>query len=356
MLNIVAPNIFKGDAVGDFCIDIAEALNAKGYPTQIYAKNFTSPAIRDYDNLLADTDTSQQNLLYFHSTHDVNLERLLEIPFSKRLLYYHGITNPKFFKNDPVAYQACLNGIQQIKELQGFDLYFANSDYNCKNFRAFGSYKDLVIDAYPPIQRNMLQPNTVSRHPYPKNRPIKLTSIGRLTPHKKVDDSIKYSALLAQYFTQIDFDIIGPETDIDTTKHINTLIDKANQNVPNLNITYHGFIDRDILHKFVQTADIYITMSEDEGFCIPLYEMVEQKKICVAFWNDSYAEYLRKNDLHLNDKSLIAMKNSALYLKEILSSEEEYETFLDAQETHLLNCRNKIDQSSFLNRIMSNLD
>ena len=80
--------------------------------------------------------------------------------------------------------------------------------------------------------------------------------------------------------------------------------------------------------------------------------MVEQNKICVAYWNNAYSDYLEKSELHLEAKTPEAIFRSINFLKHILSSEQEYVSYLQAQKKHLSECSKNIVKSDFVNNLI----
>ena len=74
------------------------------------------------------------NILFYHySIEDINLKLLLELNF-KKIIFFHGITPPRFFPNGSDLFNNCTKGLSDINFLNDFDLYISNSTESKNQF------------------------------------------------------------------------------------------------------------------------------------------------------------------------------------------------------------------------------
>ncbi len=129
MVHLVSTNVFEFDAVGNFALSVHRLLRANGVASQLYAGNF-DPTLRETIRHTCELfeAAAEDDLVFVNfSIFEPWLPRVVELP-SKKILYFHNITPPRFLQVYDAEYAAhCADGIAQLKYLDQFDALMANS-------------------------------------------------------------------------------------------------------------------------------------------------------------------------------------------------------------------------------------
>ena len=140
------------DGVGNSTIYFQNLLKSFG-DTELVAHYSNINGVTNFDEYIKKHNS--ENILFYHySIEDIKLNLLLELNFKRRIIYYHGITPPKFFPQSSELFNSCKKGLSNINDLLDFDLYIANSTESKNQFiraitKNFIASKNFII--MPPI-------------------------------------------------------------------------------------------------------------------------------------------------------------------------------------------------------------
>jgi len=111
-----------------------------------------------------------------------------------------------------------------------------------------------------------LAPPAAKKH----TTPTTLLFVGRIVSHKRVEDLL---SLLAQYRERDPSArgvIVGHAGQSAYRDHLRSV--QAMLELPDDCVAWRGDVTVDELAKLYDTASVYVSMSEDEGFCLPIFE------------------------------------------------------------------------------------
>lgn len=285
---LIHGTITTHDAIGNDIAAMYELLNRK-YECKCFAINAWNGELAYVDETEArDIILDQDALVIFH--HSVNwqhAEDMLSDHKCKLVIKYHNITPPEFFEPYRESdYLTCKLGREQtrrlVKKFPGA-FWLADSRYNaldldggdvsvCPPFNKVDEW-----DHYSPdedLLKSLL---------YDKN--IKLLFVGRMAPnkgHKMLVDIV--SEYIQKYDSNIKLYIIGKP---DAQKYSEEILDKIEQFGISDNIEFVGEINDPILMSYYLGCDIYLNVSDHEGFCVPIIEA--QKFMLPVIAKDSSA-------------------------------------------------------------------
>jgi glycosyltransferase involved in cell wall biosynthesis len=278
-IHIAAPDIHVGDAVGNHCLALALDFAEQGHTCELFAQRATSPhqTVRPLADLLsgAPPHTSQDLLLVSHSIYDPHLRQLLKLP-GRKLAYFHGITPPELLlEHDPVAAYYCARGYAQLPLLAQFDRVVANSAFNLRDLQQHipGALAPDRTSVVPPISarfplfaRPARSPRTIPAQP---GQPLHLLTVGRVVPHKRIEDLIEVVALLAQQGQASHLHVVGSSHNAD----YRALLDRTIQtHGVQAHVHLHGMVSDTELAQQYEAADVLLLASLHEGFCVPVLE------------------------------------------------------------------------------------
>ncbi len=282
MLYQISPAISYGDAVGNEIVAIDGLLRKNGIAAEIRIPrisrrmrlNLRVKKLRE--NFFPDPGDT----ILYHVTSGSDLNLKIYEYSCRVILRYHNITPPEFFKgyNDTIM-ESCEWGRNQLKEMAGKTEYvLADSEYNKSDLISCGFTCPIEVI---PILKKPVKTGRISPDPH------MILSVGRLAPNKRVDNVIK---VFAEY--QKNFDpkayliIVGSDYALEKCSlELKELCEKI-WSEDNKNLTpptFAGHVSDRRLVWYFRKAGMYITMSEHEGFCVPLIESMEYGIPIVAY-------------------------------------------------------------------------
>jgi L-malate glycosyltransferase len=192
------------------------------------------------------------------------LRGLLDLPHRK-LLVYHNVTPARYLWNHhPAVAVACELGRRQLpRYAQAVDAAVADSEFNAAELRALGGREVGVV----PI---LFDPGRLeSRGRAPSGRGPLVAVVGRLVPNKRPDLAL---AAFAAYQRACAPDarllMIGEPLSPAFGRTVERLVDESGAS----NVTIAGGISQADLNAAYAEADVLLSTSEHEGFCVPLLE------------------------------------------------------------------------------------
>ena len=131
VIHCMAPGIHLMDAVGNFCLDLADCLDAAGFSTKLHANSFPRRLLGRV-SILSDVFPSirpDDLILVSFSIFDTCLRSILELP-NPKVCYFHGVTPPELLQEfDPMTAEVCRKAMRQLPRLAMFDVVLANPPY-----------------------------------------------------------------------------------------------------------------------------------------------------------------------------------------------------------------------------------
>ncbi len=185
----------------------------------------------------------------------------------RKILIYHNITPPEFFEpySRPIA-DGCRWGLRQTALLaRRAELCLADSGFNRDALRDMGARDAEVLPVLVPFADYAAGPDGADR-----DGRTHLLFVGRVVPNKKLENVVR---AFACYQTRYDPDARltlagGADTVPAYTARLRAYI--AELGVRGVTLT--GKIPFGALLALYRSADVFLCLSEHEGFCVPLLE------------------------------------------------------------------------------------
>jgi glycosyltransferase involved in cell wall biosynthesis len=267
-LRICAPDIFSGDAVGNHCLGIARMAERLGWEVEVYARQFdvSTRTIHDIEALFADI-REDDTLLLSYSIFDPNLDALLDLR-CRKICYFHGITSPELLRAfEPRTAELCEQAIAQLPKLAGFDAVIANSRNSANSLPPQVSTASIAV--IPPVFADM-PAFAGTRAPRSRTaRGINLLMVGRVVPHKRIEDAIDVLAQLVKREINVSLSVVGSMPNFDYTKF---LLNRARALGVLGRVDFTGMVDDADLSAAFDRAGALLSLSRHEGFCVPALE------------------------------------------------------------------------------------
>jgi len=270
----ILPNICAGDAVSDDCLAIDEIIGNIGCDTEIYAETI----IGDRAKLKAKHITKlpkikEDDILIYHCSIGWKHSSIIKNAPCYKIMRYHNITPPKFFESyHKELYQLTTQGYEELYCFKDIiNRCIADSQYNKENLIGMGYLCDIdVITVIVPFKKYDQQANNDIINEYSMVKRDKFLFTGRVAPNKKIEDII---IAFYNYKTYINGNSIlflaGSFSKNDM--YYNKLMFIINK-LKLEDVHFLGHISFYDLLAYYRLADVYLCMSEHEGFCVPLLE------------------------------------------------------------------------------------
>jgi len=260
-----------GDAVTNSMFIIRKIVREAGFKSDIYvehvAKEFQNELI-SYKNY---SSHPNQVLIVHHSMgHD--LDEWIASLKDQIILVYHNVTPPKFFPKGSPFYHYAQKGKEQLKIFRHLvSGAIADSIFNESELKALGYNKTITI----PL---LINTQEIKRHPWNKQLYDKLKSekdfnilfVGRIVENKCQHDLIEILRILNNLgYRKSKLYLVGDITSNLYFENLKKLISKYNVNQ---HVFFTGKVTYEDLYAYYRAADVFLCMSEHEGFCVPIVE------------------------------------------------------------------------------------
>jgi glycosyltransferase involved in cell wall biosynthesis len=205
---------------------------------------------------------SDEVLLLHYSGYAPAVVRLLETP-RRSLLISHNITPARYFwAHEPLEGVRCALAPAQLIELaQRADSVAGVSEYNARQLRSAGVGD---VDVIPVLfDRSAL--GAAGAAP---DGPPTLLFVGRLAPHKRQDLVIRAFAEYQRHAPGARLVLVGVPISPSFEQRLRTLADELAPGA----VTFENGIASARLWDHYRSAHAFVSLSEHEGFCIPLLE------------------------------------------------------------------------------------
>jgi glycosyltransferase involved in cell wall biosynthesis len=291
-----------GDAIGNEALAIQARLRALGYDSEIYAEH-VHPRVAHLARPLwrYPEVSSRDTVCLFHFSIGSAAGRLI-FPAPDRLVaIYHNITPAHFF----LGFHRHLAGLcyHGRRELRAFaprtELGLGDSEFNRRELQEAGYARTGVLPIVLDLARYDRPPSPVVERLFRDGRKNVLF-VGRVIPNKKIEDLISTFAAYQRW--------VEPQSRlllVGEWKGFERYFDRLNERVRALGVeevVFTGHVDDDELAAYYRLADVFLCLSEHEGFCVPLVEAMHFGVPVVAYDAGAVGETLRGGGVLLREK------------------------------------------------------
>lgn len=301
-----ATSLTYGDAISNEMMEIRSMLRDEGYKSEIFIKFYDprmAPFIRDYREY--SKFSAPDNIVIFHFSIGSPVSKLFfRIP-DKKIMIYHNITPYDFFLDyHRILTRECYKGRLEIKLFSDkTDLALGDSEFNRRELEKAGYPRTGVLPLLLDFSKFDRPGDSVIRNMY-SNGKFTLLFVGRIIPNKKFEDIIKTFYFYKKYFNPDSQLILAGEY-----RGMERYLSALQELVKELeldDVIFTGHISFSELVAYFETADVYLSMSEHEGFGVPLLEAFYKRIPVVAFAAGAVEETMNGGGLLLQQKNFPA--------------------------------------------------
>jgi glycosyltransferase involved in cell wall biosynthesis len=191
-----------------------------------------------------------------------------------RVLQYHNITPASFFAPyAPQLFRLASIGRRELQSLVGrVDLALGDSEFNRRELEQLGFSRTGVLPILVNTERITAAPPRPALETILGDGLINFLFVGRIAPNKRIDDHIRLAEVYKRYVdSYYRFIFVGRHDGIPAYyAQIRALIAQFKM-LPD-RFWFTGPVPDEDLGAFYRWADVYVSLSEHEGFCVPLVE------------------------------------------------------------------------------------
>jgi len=313
-----------GDAISGEALTIKRVLRDLGYDSEIVSLNthekYKGQNISLPDFLSTRADKCSLAINHYSISSPLN-DAYIKLKNAKRALIYHNVTPPSWFSsyNHRVTEDLKKGRSDLAKLTEITNLAIADSSFNRDELLEIG-FKNPEVLPLPldptrwsgPANAGIL--NILSSHGGPN-----VLHVGRLAPNKCIEDIIKgFYFFHHKFSSKSRLWLIGSDTDTELYSfELRRIVSELRLKDA---VTFAGSVSDDELKAFYEKADLYLCMSEHEGFCVPAIEALHFDVPVIYFESSALPETLGKGAIGVKNKDPLKI---ACLMNEILENEQE---------------------------------
>jgi len=299
------PAAHRGDAIGDSARMVRDLLRRMGHESDLFALTIDED-MRQEVRPFSDPGATRGDVTIFHFA----LPSPMTEPFARldgaRVLQYHNITPAQFFAPyDPALFRLAALGRRELRTLAGqVDLALGDSAFNTSELSELGFERTGVMPIAVNLERLTAAPRRPALERILADGLINILFVGRIAPNKRIEDHIRLAELYKRYVdSYYRFIFVGRTDGVPAYyAQVRALIDDF-QMLPD-RFWFTGAVPDEDLAAFYRWAVAYVSLSDHEGFCVPLVEAMAADVPIVAYSAGAVAETLGGAGLLFSPKDL----------------------------------------------------
>lgn len=268
------PILSFGDAVGNDALALHHSLQKAGYACELRAA-YIAPKIAQAETVRTTDDLSDikpDDIVIYHLSTGHELNLLFAKLNCKKIIRYHNITPPHFFCGyHPILLENCLDAYNQTRMMaKCADFCLADSAYNREELIRMGYQCNIeVMPILIPFSDYEQEPDAQVIEQM-KDGMTNILFTGRISPNKRQEDVIAaFSVYQKQYNPNSRLILVG---NYDGMENYYERLQAYVKETGAKNVLFPGHISFPAILAYYHSADLFLCMSDHEGFCVPLVE------------------------------------------------------------------------------------
>jgi L-malate glycosyltransferase len=273
VINQWVPAAHKGDAIGDSARRVRDLLRTMGHDSELYALTIDDELRHDV-YMFADPAARRGDLTIFHYALPSPMTAAFASLGSGRVLQYHNVTPAEYFAPfDPALFRLAQLGRDELAMLAGHtELALGDSEYNRQELESLGFGRTGVFPIAVDTTRVTRAAERPSLERILDDGLVNFLFVGRMAPNKKIEDIIKLAEVYKRYIDAYYRFIFVGRYDVVPRYYSMIRALMAEYRLLDDRFVFTGAVPDEELAVYYQHAAVYLSLSEHEGFCVPLIE------------------------------------------------------------------------------------
>ena len=297
----ILPTVVYGDAVSNHALALADILKQMNLETEIYAQNIGRGAQGKVKHMDRYRNSGKDILIYHMSTGTSLSQDVMKMPSFRKVMIYHNITPPEFMRDYSWRdYRILREGRRQLAMMKDtFDWAFGDSEYNCRELSQYG-YRNVhllpILISYPDYGK---VPSRRILTKYQDGR-TNILFLGRIAPNKRQEDIIKTFFYYRNYMDPTSrLFLVGSYTGMERYYGALQLL---TEKLELADVFFTGKVPFEEILAYYRISDVFLCMSEHEGFCVPLIESMLFQVPILAYSSTAIPDTLGNAGVLLKEK------------------------------------------------------
>jgi glycosyltransferase involved in cell wall biosynthesis len=269
----LVPAYHRGDAIGDEATYLRQHFRSQGYSSEIYRLTCDRELEAESSAFAAFPEPAPSDIVILHFALPSPLTAAFRRLPARKAIIYHNVTAPEFLSgfSEEMA-RLCRLGRAELRALAPVvDFAMADSRFNAEELREFGFGEAHVFPLFVDWAKYE-QPMDSFVHRLFRDDRTNILFVGRVVPNKKIEDLIKVAFYYKKYISPlVRLIIVGKTSSLPVYYH--SLVKLADDFLLKPDeIRFTGHIPDAEMFAIYRAADVFLSLSEHEGFCLPLVE------------------------------------------------------------------------------------
>jgi len=306
------PALHRGDAIGDSTLLMRDVFRAWGHEADVYA--LTTDADAGARPFSAWRPGAAGDVVILHYALPSALTDALKHQPSRRVLIHHNVTPPSFFADyDPELAAICRKALEELPSLAGHvDLALGDSEFNRQALDASGFTRTGVLPILLDFGRYRRPANPVLTRGL-SDHCLNLLFVGRVAPNKCHADLIRVAAYFKRFISSsLRLLLVGKLPRRETgaghplPRHYFDDLQSMTyeEGFTPEEVVFTDHVAHDELLAYYRSAHVFLSMSEHEGFGVPLVEAMLMDVPIAAFRSTAVADTLGSAGVQFSSKSV----------------------------------------------------
>ena len=267
------PNFHRGDAIGDTAFHMKKYLKNRGFRSEIYCLE-RDQGLEDVSKLISSYQKpGPVDVTILHYALPSPLTDIFLSSPGKKVIIYHNITPSNFFR----GFSQDMIKVTDLgrKELKRFvphvHLALADSEYNRRELQKYGFKNTRVFPLFIDFDKYK-RPFSEFYYDLFRDDRVNILFVGRIVPNKKIDELIKVTFYYKKYISPlVRLIIVGKTSSL--PKYYQSLVRMADEfYLRPQEICFTGHIEDEKMYALYKASDVFLSLSEHEGFGLPFIE------------------------------------------------------------------------------------
>ena len=284
IVNQWMPAAHRGDAVGDSARAARDLFRSWGHASEVFAMHIDEDLegdVKPWEE--AGARAGDVTILHFAVPSPMTAA-FAELP-GRRVVQYHNITPAKFFAPfDTGLARMASRGRDELRSLAGrVHLAAGVSEYNRRELEAMGFKPTATVPLLVDIDRLKRAEARPALEALLSDGLANILFVGRIAPNKKIEDHIRLAEHYKRYVdAAYRFIFVGRHDAVPSYyRTVRSLI--AEYRMLPERFLFPGVVPDEDLAAYYRTAHAYVSLSEHEGFCVPLVEAMAMDVPVLAY-------------------------------------------------------------------------
>lgn len=305
IVNQWVPSVHRGDAVGDHARRVRDLLRAWGHESGIFAMSADESLDADVQSW-EEPEARDGDITILHFATASPMSAAFGTVPGARVLHYHNVTPARFFAPfDAGLARVAAAARTELADLAGrVDLAVGDSEYNRRELESLGFRRTEVVPILLDLGRLTGAPRVPALEWMLQDGLANILFVGRMAPNKRLEDHIRLAEHYMRYVDAFYRFIFVGRYDVVPGYYESVRAMMATYRMVPDRFWFTGPVPDRELAAYYRNAHAYVSLSEHEGFCVPLVEAMAMDVPVLAYADAAVPETLGGAGVSFRPKDL----------------------------------------------------